>query len=74
MLVFTVAALGIVKGKERARSDVPGLAELVTALLDILPVRGAKALHDEIKVLLQVSAHREHKFRAHCHAGLCWYD
>jgi hypothetical protein len=49
-----VAALGIVKDKQQADQSAPGLKEVVTAILEILPVQGSKALHDEIKVMLQV--------------------
>lgn len=49
-----MAALGIVKGKQTADQSVPGLVEVATAILEILPVQGSKALHDEIKVMLQV--------------------
>jgi Na+-translocating ferredoxin:NAD+ oxidoreductase RNF subunit RnfB len=49
-----VAALGIVKDKQKVDQSAPGLKEVVTAILEILPVQGSKALHDEIKVMLQV--------------------
>jgi hypothetical protein len=49
-----VAALGIVKDKQQVDQSAPGLKEVVTAILEILPVQGSKALHDEIKVMLQV--------------------
>lgn len=49
-----VAALGIVKGKDKAKPDTPGLIELVKGILDILAVQGSKALHEEIKVMLKV--------------------
>jgi hypothetical protein len=45
-----------VKGKVAAERDVIGLRELVAAILEILPVQGSKALHDEIKVLLKVNS------------------
>ena len=48
-----VAALGIVKGKVKASADAIGLAEVVAAVVDILPAPGAKCLHDEIRVLLE---------------------
>jgi len=48
-----VAAVGILKGQGKTTADVPGLAEVVVAVLEILPVSGSKALHDEIKVMLQ---------------------
>jgi hypothetical protein len=51
---LAVAALGIVKGKETAAPNNPGLVEIARAALQILPVQGSKALHDEIKVLLEV--------------------
>lgn len=53
--LLAVAALGIVKGKSAAEPDVVGLREVVGAILEVLPVQGSKALHDEIKVLLKVA-------------------
>jgi hypothetical protein len=52
-LKAVVAAVGILKGQGKTTADVPGLAEVVMAVLEILPVSGSKALHDEIKVMLQ---------------------
>ena len=43
------------KGKVAAAPDVVGLKEVVAAILELLPVQGSKALHDEIKVLLKVN-------------------